>query len=668
MKFLVSFLFVLSQTLLAQNNQDSKPIESIDKLAGDEKLIQFNDLIEEERQLNVYKADSLIQAFFSSYHQEPKNMFWAKLYVQRARIKYSFRQYDETFQWLDSASQVSEGESKELSLHRGHLNRLRAYVYQRTGKYDSSDHFLNLALQQFELAEEGVLAAGIVENLGINCWYRQEYAASMQYHQKALKMRQVLPDTTVVHYSYSSIALVYKTIGEYDKSVDYNLKSIRIKELIGDKQQLAKTLNNLGNAYMELQQYDESEKAHLRSMELKKSLNDTLGWSMSLSNIGAVKQNQGNFGLSLDFLKQAYELRKGMLQNTALADLLVNIGVCYEYLEQSVLAKKYYNQSLALSRKLNARRGISRALNNLNSLAVNEGQLQLALSYARESMEIAKDLSLKDRLSWSHRHLSKTYRAMGRYRGALEHYEQYIALENELKAEEKLKEANRLSMRYDIDLKEKELAAKEGELAMLETEQALLESRQWILIIVVIGLVVALVVSVLIFRVKTRINVLERKNEEFQKEKLQGELAMKELSLREYATGMREKNEQIEVLSEQIAQLEIDVKEGLKPKEDLKELVGQVEVRSSTNLSWEEFRLKFDEVHGEFVGGLVNKHPSLTNNEVDLCILLKVNLTYKDITQIQNISYNGVKKAMQRLFKKFDCNSSEELRAYLTGL
>ena len=72
--------------------------------------------------------------------------------------------------------------------------------------------------------------------------------------------------------------------------------------------------------------------------------------------------------------------------------------------------------------------------------------------------------------------------------------------------------------------------------------------------------------------------------------------------------------------------------------------------------------------HKDFNSTVKQKFPNVTNNELRLMTLLKMNLSSKEIASILNISPDGIKKARYRLRKKLNISSEESLSDLILSL
>ncbi len=83
---------------------------------------------------------------------------------------------------------------------------------------------------------------------------------------------------------------------------------------------------------------------------------------------------------------------------------------------------------------------------------------------------------------------------------------------------------------------------------------------------------------------------------------------------------------------------------------------------------WEEFEILMKESYPGFLDALRKTHPNLTNNEWRLCVLLRLNLTTKQIARIMHITPASVNVARSRIRKKMNLDKSTNLVQYITGV
>ena len=128
---------------------------------------------------------------------------------------------------------------------------------------------------------------------------------------------------------------------------------------------------------------------------------------------------------------------------------------------------------------------------------------------------------------------------------------------------------------------------------------------------------------------------------------------------------MMEKNEFIASISKKLIELKPDVKKD--NKELIQQIINEIRQNSSTKI-WDEFEIRFKEVHEKFYDELHKTHPDLTLNEIKICAFLRLNMSTKEISAITHQSIKSINMARFRLRKKLDIDRDENLISYLNSL
>jgi tetratricopeptide (TPR) repeat protein/DNA-binding CsgD family transcriptional regulator len=81
--------------------------------------------------------------------------------------------------------------------------------------------------------------------------------------------------------------------------------------------------------------------------------------------------------------------------------------------------------------------------------------------------------------------------------------------------------------------------------------------------------------------------------------------------------------------------------------------------------NWREFQLKFTKMHPDFFKNIQTDFPNLTKKDIDFLILVKLNLSNKEISNLIAISYESVITKKYLIRKKMSLSSDNELFKYL---
>jgi DNA-binding CsgD family transcriptional regulator len=158
---------------------------------------------------------------------------------------------------------------------------------------------------------------------------------------------------------------------------------------------------------------------------------------------------------------------------------------------------------------------------------------------------------------------------------------------------------------------------------------------------------------------------LKEENLLLEKKQLEQDLDYKKKELVSNLMYLLEKNEFITSISKKLIELKPDAKKD--NKDIIQQIINEIRINSSQQL-WEEFELRFKEVHMDFYQSLNEVHPDLTPNEIKICAFLRLNMSTKEISAITHQSVKSINMARFRLRKKMEMDRDENLISYLNSL
>ena len=115
-----------------------------------------------------------------------------------------------------------------------------------------------------------------------------------------------------------------------------------------------------------------------------------------------------------------------------------------------------------------------------------------------------------------------------------------------------------------------------------------------------------------------------------------------------HALHLVKKNEVLNTIKEKAKVFKADANAGT----GYQTLIQTINFDIQDDNSWGDFSRYFEEEHKDFNAKAQQQVPNITPNDLRLIVLIKMNLTSKEIANILNISANGIKKARQHLRKK----------------
>lgn len=192
--------------------------------------------------------------------------------------------------------------------------------------------------------------------------------------------------------------------------------------------------------------------------------------------------------------------------------------------------------------------------------------------------------------------------------------------------------------------------------------------------IVLLGLIAFIIQAVFKMRIKQQKKIIIKKQQAIlSKEKQEFEMKMLKMKIKEDQKTLVnltmngiQRNTMLSELKTDILDLK-DMDSSLIPKK-INSLLKKIEKQLTSKEDWELFEKYFNTIHDGFCLRLEQNYPNLTSNEKKLCILLRLNMSTKDIAGFLNISINSVEVARHRLRKKIDLNSEDSLQSHISKL
>ena len=101
---------------------------------------------------------------------------------------------------------------------------------------------------------------------------------------------------------------------------------------------------------------------------------------------------------------------------------------------------------------------------------------------------------------------------------------------------------------------------------------------------------------------------------------------------------------------------------------ELKEISTSIRQKMTFSGEMEEFYGQIETVHKDFRMKLESSFPGLTNQEIKLAMLLRLNFSSKELSSLMNISAKSVEISRYRLRKRLGLSRSEKLIQFINNL
>jgi tetratricopeptide (TPR) repeat protein len=461
------------------------------------------------------------------------------------------------------------------------------------------------------------------------------------YFSKALVQSQKLEFKNLEAQAYHDLGLQYYRDSKFNLAFEYLLKSNYIIKDIGYATYPAITryLFELANVYYQFGDYE----------KCKKLLEEALHYPFANAKYGITIHN--TLGLcyraSNDFDSAIEQFKKTMaLSKEAREDVWVgigtgNLGSIYYKRKQYDLALPLFEIDYSISIRDKEYRSAILSICTMADIYLHKNNIDSAQYYLSKGVGLVDIVHDPYTYQAFHAQLARFYQYKGDYSKAYKSLDSANYYSNELTKRDFANIRSKAEQKIAI---EKHL-----------TDLDLLESKKQLQIFtrnsIIIGLMMVLIIAGLL---------LHKQKIKQRHDKLQLENAKDQLSI--YMEKLMEKNRLI-------FQFESDLKNLENTHTEQDEVITKLQNYTIlTEDDWFEFRRLFEKVHVGFFTRLKQHHPELTQSEVRLMSLIRLNLSRKEMADMLGISPDSVKKTRQRIKKRITLAENMDLEEIVFGL
>lgn len=427
--------------------------------------------------------------------------------------------------------------------------------------------------------------------------------------------------------------------------------------------------NNIGLVYKQIEEFDDAKDNFNQAYNLFLENEDEANSVYPLYNIALIESIIGNDeDAIIGYLNlTSYHLKT---ENwVSLASVYNSISEIYLKNGDYVRAREY------LEMALNAMDDKSDSFNsgpssfykasiyaNAAELYFKESEIDLAKKYAFRGIKVSLDNSYKRNVFKSAKILAEIYDNEKQTDSSLNYHKVYIDYYEQYQDEDDIKLITKLKMQNEFDE-----ILRQNEIERIYQEAAYKNRELKFMAVSGFAVLLAIILILLYVNQRNRNAKLKLKEENLllEQKKLNQDLDYKKKELVSNMMYLMEKNEFITTISKKLIELKPDAKKD--NKDLIQQIINEIRMNSSAKM-WDEFEIRFKEVHKDFYNELHKAHPDLTLNEVKICAFLRLNMSTKEISAITHQSVKSINMARFRLRKKLDIDRDENLIAYLKSL
>lgn len=484
--------------------------------------------------------------------------------------------------------------------------------------------------------------------------------------ERALRLSQSIGYNKGIYYATGNLGRVEMNLGEYEKAILTYQKALKFAEEVDSIEFQAHAKYCMGNIYQKLKQFNNALTHFEESLAIYEELQNQRWIGIIKNGIGIVYLQISDNEKGVEYLMEALAIFEENDMERATGIPINNLAQQYYDNGQYEIAMQYYQKSLTIAEKYKDIKGQAISHANLGLGLRQLKQYDESIASTQHGLAIAKKYQFKKVIVDISKDLADTYGEMGKYKLSVQYYKTYNELSDSLLSNEVKQEVDALQKAYEKEKKAKEAAAQEQEIIALK------QSKK-ISLFANIGTLAFLVFSGIFLwlffsrnKAKRQLIEAELKNKELEKERLEKELNFKTQDLTNFALDISRKNDFAQRLHDRLEVL-MDSKPD-EIKEKARKLYFLVANHLKINDDAKQFQMNIDSVNQDFYNKLNEQFPELTVNEKQLCGLIRLNLSTKDIASIRNISPKSVEMGRYRLRKKLKLDPKVDITDFMQKL
>lgn len=438
---------------------------------------------------------------------------------------------------------------------------------------------------------------------------------------------------------YTSIGVIHGMQAQFNDALEWFTKAYEHKIALGKNLETSVELNNIGIVYMRLKSFNKAKEYYWRAINLRNDDDDCGNYV----NLGGVYNITQNLDSAMYFYQKAYDLA---LENNNKRDIISSLNNISNVLyQQGQYLEAINNLKLGLHISKSVPATTSAIITELGKNYQELNQIDSAIYYLKKGYQIARKSKNRIWAKESSFRLSNLFADQNKYDSAFLYMTKSVAygdtIDNERVQEIFADQRVRLETRD-----------KENQIEALTAENKFRTYQQHTLIAG--GLASSIIVFLVFLNYRSRLLLKQKKLAE-EKDLLQEELVKNKAILSTHTLSMIHRKNSLDDISNYLENLE---------SKDRQKIKNIINVNTALEKDWDNFQKYFGQVHNSFFEKLRKKFPDLTQNEIRLCALLKMDLANKEIATLLNIEPKSVRMAKYRLRKKMQMDQDTDLAAY----
>ena len=542
----------------------------------------------------------------------------ADYFNTRGLYHWHARESEESISWYHKTLQIPHKEAilRQITAAANNIGT----QYRRLGEPDSARVYLMMALENDQRLNNERGMAKSMYDLGTLHRSVDQHELAFYYLTGAIAIQKKTQDTVRLAYSKNALASVYLALNETEKATKTWETALNHAQLAGLTRMTVSIYNNLLAMWCVLD--DGLDKCHEyfeKGMAGAHNINNINQQVSLLTNMGTAWFTAGEPEKAIQYYLEASEWLEQVFNLQAEAELFYRKGKAYRTMNAFEQAKTHLDRCLQVATRIQSPRYQSNVYFEFAAIDTLQANHQGFIS------NYLKGISLRDSI-WN--------------------------LENRSRIAE-------LQIMHETEQKTLEIAN-------LERQTRLIRFRHQVVTAGSVMIILLLLLLVLFINKRRTVNAQKLIIKEKEKSLVEAELRTNRRELTGIALSLAKSDQLNKKLGSDLQNLLDKTDEETAHK--LKSALRLLKSKEKSQLLWEEFEKRFDELNEGFISRLIKRYPDLSPAEIRLCAMLRLQMSTKDIADMIKRSPRTIEHARNSARKKMNLKTGDNIIQLLLNI
>ncbi len=416
------------------------------------------------------------------------------------------RNYTQALKYYDACLEITKNKKQ-----KAYYLKESGQVLVDSAAFEPALKRLNQSLEIYKQLSLKEVLTEVYDLIGMCYGLTNDLDQSIEFFKKGLAVNIELPDSAGIGYSYYNIGLANYFKGTYDKAIENFIKSASIRQNLPDTTNFVASLTSIGELFRIKEEYANAQIYYNEALKRKSGIKNKEVLAYIYSELALINKYQKNYQTSLAYIDTAMFFSKSCNYKRGIATLSSYRAGIHKALNKPDKALELYFKAVKAYKEIGFEPGTVQAKTAIAEIYLEKKKYAPALSLLNEVDPLAKSNNLLEELTEISRIKFKIFQESGKSTLALAEVEKYMTLKDSLFNINKEEKINEVKTKYETAQKEKQIELLDQE-NNIKTQK--LRSQKYLLIISVVVLVLAILVSILLFRqnkLKAELNIEQGK-------------------------------------------------------------------------------------------------------------------------------------------------------------